>query len=497
MAAPEARCACPPRARSLSLRLLGVTAIVLALAGAAVVGTIAAVLRWGPELVMNRALETNVKRVIDGLRFDADGRPYKVILGNRMETAYEVLRKDCVYRVLDEHGAVLLASDGAPSAYTLPGGVFEPGRQRLNLAQDGEKLQVITQAFEHQGRPMYVQVMRSERLQRIALDNNTQRVRSLTVIAAIVGMALFSLVVVITLHYLLKPLRQAAAAAADIHPDNLSTRLSLEGVPRELAPLFGAFNLALDRVEEGYRRQREFLATAAHELKTPLALMRGQIELGDLGDRRMLLQDIDQMARHVHQLLHLAEACEPHNYAMVDTHPADVLAQACAQLARLAQQRQVHIVSAAAGSGEPIRADAGALSVLVKNLLENAICHSEPGGIVSVHADRSSLSVRDEGPGIAPEAMPHLFERFWRGPHRRDEGAGLGLSICAEIAKTHGWRLEAGNAHPGAIFELRFQPEATTTMTITATTPSAAPSMSDAGAAPHPALGRTGGPLPP
>ncbi|MFJ3046317.1 sensor histidine kinase [Herbaspirillum chlorophenolicum] len=461
MASPETTCTCLPRARSLSLRLLGVTAIVLTLAGIAVVGTIAAVLRWGPELAMDRMLQANAGRVIDGIQFDAAGQPYKVSINHRLDTAYKVLKKDFVYRVLDQHGAVLLASDGAKLAYAPPGVPFAASLQRLNLIQDGEKLQVITESFEHEDRPMYVQVMRSERLQRIALDIDTHRARSLTIIAAIVSMALFSLVVVITLHHLLKPLRRAAAAAADIQPNNLSTRLSLDGVPRELTPLFGAFNLALNRVEEGYRRQREFLATAAHELKTPLALMRGQIELGDLGDRRMLLQDIDQMARQVHQLLHLAEASEPHNYVMVDTFPADTLAQCCTQLERMAQQRQVRIVFTAADAHRDgaIRADAGTLSVLVKNLLENAICHSAPGGIVSVHADRFSLSVRDDGAGIAPDAMPHLFERFWRGPHRRDEGAGLGLSICAEIAKAHGWSLQASNAQPGALFELRFRPE--------------------------------------
>lgn len=464
MQAPESAARvrqCWPRSRSLSLHLLGVTAIVLALAGAAVVGTIAAMLRWGPELAMDHMLEVNAKRVINGLQFDRDGKPVKVTMHNRLEAAYEVLKKDCVYRVLDADGAVLLASDGAAAAYAPPGTGFDPTLPRLSLTLDGEKLQVITEGFEHAGRPLYVQVMRSERLQRIALDNNTQRVRSLTIIAAIVGMALFSIVVVITLHQLLKPLRRAAAAASVIDTDNLSTRLSLQDVPRELAPLFNSVNLALDRLEKGYQQQREFLATAAHELKTPLALMRGQVELGQLnetGERAMLLQDIDQMARQVHQLLHLAEASEPHNYVMQDIDPYQALAQAGAQLERLARQRGVRIVFMAADTHAPARihADPGALSVLSKNLLENAIHHSPQGGAVTVHADAAGLTVQDEGLGIAPQAMPHLFERFWRGPHRRDDGAGLGLSICAEIARAHGWTLEAANAQRGALFTVRF-----------------------------------------
>ncbi|NUU02938.1 sensor histidine kinase [Herbaspirillum robiniae] len=469
MQPPEAsaRASCMPRSRSLSLHLLGVTAIVLALAGAAVVGTVAAVLRWGPELVWEHMLENNAERVVDGLRFNAAGRPYEVQLKRKMLAAYEVLTRDCVYRVLDTDGTVLMSSDRARSAYALPGADFDPALRRFALTQDGEKLQVITEGFEHDGRRMYVQVMRSERLQRIALDDDSQRVRSIIVGASIAAMLLFSVVVVLTLHRLLKPLRRAAAAAAAIDTDNLSTRLSLQEVPRELAPLFHSVNLALDRLEQGYRQQREFLATAAHELKTPLALMRGQVELGRIsesGDHAMLLQDIDQMARQVHQLLHLAEASERQNYAMQDIDPYDILAQAGAQLERLAQRRRVRLVFIAAdmhggGHGRArIHADPGALSVLSKNLLENAIHHSPEGGAVTVHADESGLSVRDEGPGIPPEAMPHLYERFWRGPHRRDEGAGLGLSICAEIAKAHGWQLRAANVPGGALFEVLFRP---------------------------------------
>jgi signal transduction histidine kinase len=466
MPAPErpsaARCG-TPRARSLSLRLLGVTAIVLALTSAAVVGAVAAVLRWGPELVLEHMLENNAERVIDGLQFNAAGRPDAVKLNQKILAAYDVLKKDCVYRVLDERGAVLMASDGSASAYAPPGAAFDPALRRMSLQQDGERLQVITEGFEHEGRRMYVQIMRSDRLQRIALDDDSRRIPSLTMTAAIVGMLLFSAVVVATLHQLLKPLRRAAAAAAAIEPDNLSTRLSLQGVPRELTPLFHAFNLALDRLEEGYRQQREFLATAAHELKTPLALMRGQVELGRLneaGERAMLLQDIDQMARQVQQLLLLAEASERQNYTMQEIDPYDSLAQAGAQLERLAQRRRVRIVfmAAEAPARARIRADPGALSVLSKNLLENAIHHSPEGGTVTVHADESGLAVQDEGPGIPPEAMPHLYERFWRGPHRRDDGAGLGLSICAEIARAHGWTLRASNASRGALFEVLFMP---------------------------------------
>jgi signal transduction histidine kinase len=446
------------RPYSLSWRLLGVTALVLILAGAGVVGAIAAVQNFMPELVLEHRLESNAKRVIDALQYDQQDRPYQVTLSERRQMLYQVLPKDSAYRLLDGEGRVLLASDGAVTAYTRAGRDFDPTARLLNLQPDGMKVAVLTLPFSHRGQPMFMQLMRSDRLHRFTLTDDAERVRDLTLIASLVGMLLFSLVVVATLHYLLKPLRRTSAAIASIQPENLSARLSLDLVPLELTPLFDGFNLALDRLETGYRQQRQFLADVAHELKTPLALMRGQVELGQLGDRSMLLKDIDQMARHVHQLLHLAEASEQHNYLVEALDPGEVLAQVCEQLERLARSREVRVVFIASDAAGPelVNADAGALSVLLKNLLENALHHSPPGSTVNVCADGAGISIRDHGPGIAPEAMPHLFERFWRGPHRRDEGAGLGLSICAEIVRAHGWALHVTSTDPGAQFDVRF-----------------------------------------
>lgn len=446
--------------RSLSLHLQAFTALILVLVSAIVIGGMALVLRWVPDLLTDLSLKHNASTVIEGLRFDAAGRPIKLKTNDKEAAAYDILKEDSVYRVLDAQGRVLLASDGATQPYAAPGDGFAAGRERLTLRAGERTLQVLTRRFEHGGQPFYVQVMRSERLLQIVLDDKSQRLTSIVIIGTIVGTLLFSLVVAVSLHHLLKPLRRAATAAATIDIDNLSARLSLQGVPSELTPLFHSVNLALDRLEQGYRQQRDFLATAAHELKTPLALMRGQVELGEAGDRATLLQDIDRMARQVQQLLTLAEASERHNYAMQETLPHAALVQAGAQLDRLARQREVQLQlpDTDAPHATPIHADAGALGVLCKNLLENALHHSPPGRVVIAEADHRKLSVRDQGPGIPADAMPHLFERFWRGPHRRDEGAGLGLAICAEIARAHGWTLRAANGQQGAIFEVDFSP---------------------------------------
>jgi signal transduction histidine kinase len=212
----------------------------------------------------------------------------------------------------------------------------------------------------------------------------------------------------------------------------------------------------LERLEVGYRVQKEFLATAAHELKTPLALMRGQVELDGSPGGAALLNDIDHMARQVQQLLHLAEVSEVQNYSVETVDVMAIVAAAVDQLARLSQSREVTVRMEGPSRKVMLPADPGALTVLVRNLVENAVHHSAPSSIVMVEVDELGICVRDHGRGIDPADMPMLFKRFWRGAHRRDEGAGLGLSICHEIAQVHDWALTARNAQRGAEFTLLF-----------------------------------------
>jgi signal transduction histidine kinase len=129
---------------------------------------------------------------------------------------------------------------------------------------------------------------------------------------------------------------------------------------------------------------------------------------------------------------------------------AIVASEAAVYLQRLAQSRSVTLTLATLPA--VVKADGSALFVLLRNLVENAIHHAPPGSRVDLVVNAGAVTVRDYGSGIAEEALPLLFKRFWRGAHRRDIGAGLGLSICEEIARAHGWRLQAANANPGAVF---------------------------------------------
>lgn len=391
------------------------------------------------------------------LAFGPDGRPRAFARTPRDAWFYATAPQDWKYRVLDDRGAAVLSSDAGAPALAPPGRGFDPAARAFGLA-GGVPLQVVTRRYEHDGRPYFVQVAVSERAAELVGDVIVGPVLLKNAAwISVVALVLFVIGVHMSLDYLLRPLREGSRAAARIDPRNLAARLDVGCMPRELLPLITAFNAALDRLETGYRTQQEFLAAAAHELKTPLALIRGQVELSDSCERETLLRDIDLMARQVHQLLHLAEASEVTNYSFEALDVGAVVAQAVDLLQRLAQRAGVH-VDVRLPAGPLVRqADRSAVFVLAKNLVENAIQHSPPGAVVTVTVAADGLSVRDEGPGIPPEHLDKLFTRFWRGPHRRDSGAGLGLAICAEVAIAHDWRLAAANGEAGgAVFSVAF-----------------------------------------
>jgi signal transduction histidine kinase len=251
----------------------------------------------------------------------------------------------------------------------------------------------------------------------------------------------------------LKPLREASSAAALVTPRNLTTRLSSEGIPSEIKPLINAFNEALGILENGFSVQQQFLASAAHELQTPLTLLRGQIELQpEIENKELLFREIDLMARQVRQLLHLAEVSESQNFSFGEVSSVDVAQDVVAYLARKADRKQVKLELEAPVAPPSIWADRSALFILLKNIVENAINVSPPNSAVLLIIDEASIQVRDEGPGIRKEYLPFLFKRFWRAPDARHDGAGLGLAICKEIAIAHEWRLTVSSLVSGARF---------------------------------------------
>jgi signal transduction histidine kinase len=244
---------------------------------------------------------------------------------------------------------------------------------------------------------------------------------------------------ILTIRGTLKPLRALSRMAEGIGPNSADLRLPHAGVPREVMPLVNAVNNALDRLEDGFRQQRDFTADAAHELRTPLAVLAAHIDtLPDRATATALRRDLDGMTHLVEQLLRIARA-----EALV-VRPSDH-----ANLADLARDVAAYLAPMAIGCGRMIEVEAPDEPVMVhgqtdalfhalRNLVDNGLRHTPSGTCVtlSVQADPPTVVVRDHGPGIPPELRSVVFQRFWRA-ERQTSGTGLGLAIVQRTMHAH------------------------------------------------------------
>ncbi|MCM5679598.1 HAMP domain-containing histidine kinase [Schlegelella sp. S2-27] len=419
---------------------------------------VAAVVMVKTNALARMDLADAAEELAQKVRFDNDGKPLGFDTSvDDLSWLYDGPQRETAYRILDDAGNGAHFSSAGAAFWPAGGDALRLARGSFDFEHDGMTVYGVTEPFEHGGRTWYLQFAATARfmdlLHRVALPLVGA---GITVFGFVLFVA-FGLCAYITLRYTLKPLRDVSESAAAISPRSLHARLKAHAVPSEIAPLVDSFNRALERLEHGYRVQQEFLGNAAHELKTPLALIRAQIELKEDGGsaRDALLSDVEYMTRQVQQLLLLAEASEAHNYKFGVVQVQEVAQEAVSYLQRMAESAGVRLAVFAAAEGEVAwRADRGALFTLLKNLLENAIQHAPPKTLVTVEIHGDAVTVRDLGPGVEPAQLALLFERFWRAAHRRDRGAGLGLAICREIALAHGWHLTAERAEPGLRFRL-------------------------------------------
>lgn len=242
--------------------------------------------------------------------------------------------------------------------------------------------------------------------------------------------------------------------------------ISENGLPTEIAPLIGALNALLVRLQQAFSSQRAFVADAAHELRSPLTALKLQLGLlsraPDQGSRAEALdklnEGVDRATRLIEQLLTAART-DPHD-AIVDlanlapTDLAELARRAIADVFPLAQSRRIDIGLEAAAH-VMCRAEAGSLHILVRNLLDNAVRYTPEGGTVQVSATAAGegaiLVVEDSGPGIPEQDRARVFDRFYRREPNQQTGSGLGLSIVKNIADQHGARIELASSPLGGL----------------------------------------------
>lgn len=256
----------------------------------------------------------------------------------------------------------------------------------------------------------------------------------------------------------LGPVASLTEQAAGIGLDRLDGRVEVPRSRDEIGQLARTFNAMLERLERDVQDKHRFVADASHELRTPLAVMRAELDVrldaGDLADDdREVLEsvrdEVGRMSRIVEHLLILARIDEGElSLLLAPVRLGDVVRTVVRRLRPLADAKGVPI---ATDDGDvEVFADRERLVLAFETLVENAVKYTAPGGEVRISVRRSGrealLTVADEGPGVPPEAIPHIFDRFFRvdaARSRSEGGSGLGLAICREIVQAHGGRVWA------------------------------------------------------
>jgi two-component system, OmpR family, sensor kinase len=264
---------------------------------------------------------------------------------------------------------------------------------------------------------------------------------AMLVVAALVGWVVAGRI--------LRPIREVTDTARAISESDLSGRIVVEG-DDEIAELARTFNAMVDRLETAFVSQRAFVDDAGHELRTPITIVRGHLELlGDDPDERreavaLVTDELDRMSRIVDDLLLLAKLEHP-EYLRPSLFDVEPFTEELFAKAQTLGDRRWRLAAASEGM---VVADEQRLTQAVMNLARNAVEHTGPEAMITLGSAVLDGEVRfwvaDTGPGIAPDEQAAIFERFARGGdrRRRSEGAGLGLAIVRAVAEAHGGRVE-------------------------------------------------------
>ena len=351
----------------------------------------------------------------------------------------------------DPSGAILLPVAGQP--------ILRPASGRpmpYTEVVSGRQLRAATTRLETAGSVFDAQVA-------IPLDETLGVLRSFR------ELLLFLIPVVLTVSCVggywlssraLRPVDEITTVARSIGVQNLSQRVKVPQTGDEIERMAQTWNEVLDRLETSVKRIRQFTSDASHELRTPLALIRATAELALRRDRdpegyrtslRQIEQDAARMTELTESLLTLARAdSEALEMTLRPTDLNELAQSVVEQSGAAAADAGIALQAITPEQLLQVRADASGIRRVLLILVDNALKHTPAGGSVRVsvadHDRGVALSVEDTGEGIAAEALPHIFERFYRAdPARGSSGFGLGLSIAQAIAHGHGTTIEVAS----------------------------------------------------
>jgi two-component system, OmpR family, sensor histidine kinase TctE len=450
------------RLRSLQAQLATRLAAVILVATALGIGAIVYEGMNAADALGNEQLARRAAEIAQYVAAGSDGTLH-LELPARLDQTYRSPSRTDIFALRAGDGRLIAASEPELAAVIAQSSTAGTAPHPIRLEDFGSTNQdyygVIVSAVSPTG-PVTVLVARASDADALAHALLQEFVREVAWVIPLFAAATLA-VGVWSIRRGLRPVRLASERAASITPDRSGVRLPVDALPTELAPLAAAVNHALDRLEQAFAVQRQFTANAAHEIRTPLAILTAGLEaLQDSPEVGKLRSDAARINRLVAQLLRVArlDAAPMDTSKVIDLR---VTAAACVEyLAPWAIERG-RALGFEAPEGRPVQVhgDAGAVTDALRNLIENAVTYAPAGTEVTITVDpMGHVSVSDQGPGVASDDRAHIFKRFWRGRGAHHAGAGLGLAIVAEIARAHGGVVEVDQATGGgALFTLKLR----------------------------------------
>jgi heavy metal sensor kinase len=421
------------------------------------------VVRYAVGAAVDDLLIDRVERLVEVVSEDADG-PDEV--EEDLVEYIMALPESHLAELRDERGAQVFPPGGATERPVR--WAAAEGRVFRTVRAEGIPYRVLTQRISVLGQSYGILLASS--LQSLVMVRD--RLTSSLLIAAPLALVLCSGGGFYIARRALRPLDRIAEAAAGIGVGSLSKRMAVPATGDALERLALTFNEMLSRLETSVDRIERFSADASHELRTPLSLIRTTAELALRHGRteeeyRADLKDVHEQAERLSELIEVLlslsrEGVEGASVAMSEVDLAGLASEVCRPFRRTAEEKGLLLELDAPEYPVMVMGNDPSLRRLVASLVENALAHTAAGRVtVSVRqAKGPELSVRDTGEGIPAEALPRIFDRFYRVDSSRSRatgGHGLGLSIARRIAELHGAELVAeSRPGEGSRFTLRF-----------------------------------------
>jgi heavy metal sensor kinase len=461
--------------RSLSFRLVAWYAGLLACIFVLLCSLLYLDLRHFLETNLWQSQERRAHQIADTLlaRIQETGPAY---VAGRAKEWYQPEISDRFIRITQAGGPVIYASsapvDGSFNPAEVPAFSPSPTPESLRKVElsNGKTLVIATLSYPSPGNPAYI-------VESGTLLDPVETMLNHLFLQLMVGLPL-AIVIVAAGGYLLvlralTPVERITRAAERITQHNLSERLPVSKTGDELERLSVSLNRMIARLDDAFQNSKRFVADASHEMRTPLTILRGELENlvedsrldAEVRDRAAsLFEEAVRLSRIVEQLFMLSRLDAGEAQADWSRFDLAGLAKTTAeQMGLLAEDKKISITCDA---NQPVlvEGDSARLKQVVVNLLDNAIKYTPQNGAIQLHVHavngHAILEVEDNGVGISPEALPHIFERFYRVDQIRSgdfEGAGLGLSIVKAICSAHGAEIEAtSRLSQGSCFRAKF-----------------------------------------